>query len=608
MWLDVLLFSTGAFSGTPNYLRIMQGTLVSRFFISLFALPFLYGYLRRQSWRSDISLQNRPVLAILQRVAEMEAELSLAEREIQRRRQAETALRESKALLDATGRLANVGGWHVDLPSREVRWTEQTRRMHEVPPDYEPTLEAAIAFYHPQDQAKLRAALQRAMEQGEPFDSELRFITAQGSHRWVHVLCRPHVVDGETVELLGAFQDITEQKEIEEQLRRRERMAAIGQMASGIAHDFRNRVNAILLYAEMVLDHHSVPAAVTRGLETIIKESRGIAELVQQMLDFSGRSMIELRPLDLAQMVDEAVESLQPQLPDDVQVSVERGPGATVVEADRERILQALDNLVSNALDAMPEGGTLSLTLSRVQVTPDGPSPGLNGRGWLPSDLPDGNWVCLSVSDTGTGMTEEMRQHLFEPFFTTKDIDQGTGLGLPQVYGIVRQHEGMVDVETTLGEGTTVRIYLPAYDDAAPARPRERPLEQTRTTVLLVEQNDALRHAERDLLESLGYRVLTARSGREALTVSQSPRWSGTPSNCIDVIIIPLEMPRMRGTELIERLTKPRPHAKAIAVSERALEEEDVASLREAGFAEVLSKPLEVEALAQVLLRVLNDE
>ena len=187
-------------------------------------------------------------------------------------------------------------------------------------------------------------------------------------------------------------------------------------------------------------------------------------------------------------------------------------------------------NLALNARDAMPESGELRFELSRVEIGPDETPP--------VADMPPGEWVCLAVSDTGTGMTEEVQAHLFEPFFTTKEVGKGTGLGLAQVYGIVRQHEGYIDVETKIGEGTTFRVYLPAsgvepeiVEQESPAVPRGQG-----ETILLVEDEENLREAAQEMLESQGYRVLTAANGREALEVYEATR-SGDQPRRVDLVI-----------------------------------------------------------------------
>jgi len=258
--------------------------------------------------------------------------------------------------------------------------------------------------------------------------------------------------------------DVTEQYRMEEQLQHQERLAAVGQLAAGIAHDFRNILATILLYAEMDIKAPDVPERVTDRLQVIVEESYRAADLVQQILDFSSRAMIERRPLDLVELTDNAVEVLRRTIPESTEISLDvepwagRGPGVDspfVVEADSARLRQVLTNLALNARDAMPDGGHLIFSISRLEIARDDAPP--------TAGVEPGAWVCLEVSDTGTGMTEEAQAHLFEPFFTTKEVGEGTGLGLAQVYGIVRQHDGAISVDTAPGEGTTFRIYLPAH-------------------------------------------------------------------------------------------------------------------------------------------------
>jgi signal transduction histidine kinase len=255
MWLDVFLFATGAFAGSPGYWSIMQGTLISRGIISLFALPFLYAYLHWQNNLEGTTIENRPVLAILKHVAEMETELSDAQREIARRKVAERALRRSKVLLSATGEMTKVGGWELNGQTREIQWTEQTRRIHEVSAGYEPTLKDAVEFFQPEDRGKVTDAIQRALDSGEPYDMELRFVTARGRRRWIRTICKPQTVDGRTTSLAGAFQDITEQKRTEEALRRQ-------------AEELEALQNTVL----DITSRHELPAL----LETIVQRAAGL--------------------------------------------------------------------------------------------------------------------------------------------------------------------------------------------------------------------------------------------------------------------------------------------------------------------------------------------
>jgi len=340
--------------------------------------------------------------------------------------------------------------------------------------------------------------------------------------------------------------------------------------------------------------------------------------------------MIQLRPLDLESFVKEVTgDILRRTIPENIRLTIETGPeqhtALYVVEADPTSIQQVLMNLATNARDAMPEGGELRFELSRIQLTPDDEPPVVNMPlpssplvGEMPSlssspsgeisplssppagGIEGGQWVCLSVSDTGTGMTEEVRAHLFEPFFTTKEVGKGTGLGLAQVYGIVRQHDGYTGVESEVGKGTTFRIYLPAagveaetVGERVSATPRGRG-----ETILLVEDDEQLREAGQDILESLGYRVLVAVNGREALQVYQAEEG-------IDLIITDIVMPEMGGKELVEELMRADANLKAIGVTGYTVDDV-IAELGEAGFLEVIRKPFDIETLARVIRRALD--
>jgi signal transduction histidine kinase/CheY-like chemotaxis protein len=389
---------------------------------------------------------------------------------------------------------------------------------------------------------------------------------------------------------------IAERERLEEQLRQQERMAAVGQLAAGIAHDFNNLLTTIMLYAQMNLRKPNLPPGLTQGLQTILDESRRAAELVQQILDFSRRSMIAFQTVDIQPLLDNTLGILRRTIPENIQLLMEVSPEALslTVEADPTRIHQVVTNLATNARDAMPEGGELRFGLSRVEVRA--------GEELPVADMPPGQWVCLTVSDTGTGMTEEVQAHLFEPFFTTKEPGRGTGLGLAQVYGIIRQHQGYIGVETEVGEGTTFRIYLPlsrAEADIVKDEGSTTPWGQGET-ILLVEDNEKLREVGHSLLESLGYRVLAAANGREALEVYEA-------EEKVDVVITDLVMPEMGGKELVQELRKSRPAIKALAITGYIMEKA-ARQLREEGFLDVVYKPFDVKTLAQVVHRALDED
>jgi len=409
---------------------------------------------------------------------------------------------------------------------------------------------------------------------------------------------------GEPVGMVGISTDVSDQKALELQLRRQERLAAVGQLAAGIAHDFRNLLTTIILYAGLPLRRSDLSADLEQSLETIVSEAEKATDLVQQILDFSSSSMIERRHLDLETLAADVLDVLRRAIPETVHIALEAGPGPYTVEADPGRLQQALTNLALNARDAMPGGGELRISLDHTEVRASDPPP--------VAEMEPGGWVRLTVSDTGTGMTPEVRQHLFEPFFTTKDVGEGTGLGLAQVYGIIRQHRGAIDVETAPGNGTSFHIYLPASTQpTAPERrtprgPSAADAAQGRgETILLVEDEEKVRAATETMLTNLGYRVLTAENGREALARCQAPRWA-EEKYAVDLVIADVIMPEMGGRQLLSALQRARHGIRAIAITGYALQEGEVQDLKSLGFAQVVRKPFEVDDLASTVREVLD--
>jgi len=403
--------------------------------------------------------------------------------------------------------------------------------------------------------------------------------------------------DGRDVRLELAT-DITEHKALETQLRRHEQLAAIGQLAAGIAHDFRNLLTTIILYAQLGQRKPDLPPTVAHYLDTIVDEAHKATGLVQQILDFARRAEIERRPLDLVPFVGNVVSVLQRTLPENIHITLDVGAGACVIEGDAGRLQQALMNLALNARDAMPEGGTLRIGVTRIEATPGRALP-LSEMAKTPAPPA---WIYLSVADTGTGMSAEAYTHRFEPFFTTKEPEQGTGLGLAQVYGIVQLHDGHIDVTTEQRKGTTFHIYLPA----ATIAPEETKLTTAPIppghgeTLLLVEDNAQLREASQNLRTDLGYRVLTAANGREALALYQK-------ENNIALLITDLVMPEMGGKALVQALHSHDPHLRALVMTGYTAEESET-DLQAAGFLEVIRKPLDAEHLAQAIRRALETQ
>lgn len=397
--------------------------------------------------------------------------------------------------------------------------------------------------------------------------------------------------------VLENFLDLTKQKEMEKQLQRQERLAALGQLASGIAHDFRNLLSTIILYAQLSERESNLPPNVIKNLDTIVKESYKATDMVEQILDFSSTSTIKREPLNLATLTTDILSVLKRLLPENIVLKLEMGPQPYIAKVDSGRMQQALTNLAINARDAMPEGGVLRFKLSTIKTLPHELPP--------VADMPPGTWIHLMVSDNGVGATDYVVEHMFDPFFTTKETGKGTGLGLAQVFGIVRLHQGFIDVEATLGKGTTFHIYLASYKEYEEIKDEEaREIagveEGTGETILLVEDKEKLREASLSLLEHLRYRVLTASNGHEALSVCQSHH--------VDLVITDLIMPKMGGKELAMALEEKFPHLKVLIITGHALKAEDEKALKQANFTDIIYKPFKLDDFSRAVLKALGRE
>ncbi len=420
---------------------------------------------------------------------------------------------------------------------------------------------------------------------GTPFDAAL----------WTAVLR-----DGEGIAgILVTIADVSDRKRLEEQLRLSQKLEAVGRLAGGIAHDFNNLLTVINGYSSMLIETVSGHSYASSQVEEILAAGTRAAELVSQLLTFSRRQMIKPRALDVNQFVRDVQRMLERIIGEHIELRNNLRADAGWIHADLNQMEGVLLNLATNARDAMPNGGILSIESNRVDV-PEGLVPG--AMPGVQADLAPGSYVRLVVRDTGHGMNAETKQRLFEPFFTTKAQGKGTGLGLSSVYGGIEQNNGRIFVSSEIGQGSAFSIYLPRIEppeSLEPSAAASREISRGTETILLVEDEEVVRRMLRTALTGAGYRVWEAANGIEAIE-----KWSGSLDK-IDLVVTDIVMPLMNGLKLTEELRNRRPGIKVICMSGHS---EDILNRQQElnPAPDLLRKPFLPDALVRKVRQVLE--
>jgi len=435
----------------------------------------------------------------------------------------------------------------------------------------------------------IKASFSRHMGGEEVPLYEYTIITKEGKRIEAIITSKLIRYEGEST-ILGIVTDITERKQLEEQLRQAQKMEAIGTLAGGIAHDFNNILTGILGFASIV--HSELPAhsPLRPDVETIILSAQRASELTRQLLTFARRGRVEVRPLSLNDIAREVIRLLERTIDKAIAVEPYLACDLAIVEGDASQLHQMLLNLCLNAHDAMPQGGRLIIETQNVALSEEKARTGL--------DLQAGRYVLLSVTDTGIGMDAEVQQRLFEPFFTTKE--QGRGLGLAMVYGIVRGHGGAVHVYSELGQGSTFKVYLPVVSRLAEdTAPEETEFVGGSETVLVVDDEETVRELLRRILEQGGYTVLLVADGVEAVELYTML------STKIDLVVLDIIMPQMGGRETYQRLQEINPGVKVL-LSSGYSENGQAQDILAAGARGFLQKPYDLYAVLRKVREVLD--
>jgi signal transduction histidine kinase/ActR/RegA family two-component response regulator len=357
--------------------------------------------------------------------------------------------------------------------------------------------------------------------------------------------------------LVHTVRDLTRERKLEDQLVQAQKMEAIGQLAGGVAHDFNNLLTVIMSYSSLLLSDVGANDAVKGDIQEISNAAERAAALTRQLLAFSRKQVLQMRAVNVNTVVMDVEKMLRRLIGEDISLSTHLNPGLALINADPGQLEQVLINLVVNARDAMPDGGALTITTDNAELTEE------HGERHLGASA--GKYIMLAVTDNGSGMTKEVQQRLFEPFYTTKGVGKGTGLGLATVHGIVKQSGGDVYVYSELDHGTTFKVYFPRLTKAVEAVMATAEYRTTAPrgseTVLLAEDDEALRTLGARVLGGLGYNVLVARTGAEALRIVAEHE------GAIDMIATDVVMPEMNGSQLVARVLDARPGIRVLFMS-----------------------------------------
>jgi PAS domain S-box-containing protein len=513
--------------------------------------------------------------------------------DVTERKRAERALLESHSLLNAViegspdaifvkdlaGRylMANSASAHVlGKPAREVLGRDDAALF---PPQ-------ALRLIRERDGRVMASGRPETIEETAHIDGETRtYLTTKGVYRDEH---------GDVIGLIGLSRDVTALKRLEEQLRQAQKLEAVGRLAGGIAHDFNNLLTVINSYSEMIFGQLPADDPNRELIAEVQRSGERAANLTRQLLAFSRKQILQPRVVRIDTLLSGLRKLLRPLLGADIELVVVPNPALGLAQIDPGQFEQAIVNLAVNARDAMPGGGRLTIATRNAELD--------DVDAELQMEVKPGRYVLVTVSDSGQGIDRATRARIFEPFFTTKGPGKGTGLGLAMVYGFVKQSGGHIEVESELGRGTTFRLFLPRAEGAAPSVEHAAQLDELprgAETILLVEDEDAVRALSRRVLQACGYTVLEAANGLEALRIAEEH-----PGR-IDALVTDLVMPRMGGQVLADRLVAATPGLRVLFMSGHAAEPplRDGPALAGASF---LAKPFSANGLAQRVRELLD--
>jgi len=521
----------------------------------------------------------------------VEARTEALQTEISERKRAEESLRASEAKL--RGILDNIG-IGICLINKNMHVLEMNRTMHDWFPNV--NLDDCPVCYRvfnnpSNDKICKDCPTARTLRTGITSEGQIKL----EGHKQTYRIVASAIIDtqGEVDTAIEMVDDITERLSLEDQLHQAQKMEAIGQLAGGVAHDFNNILQAMVGYSSLLLDRLEKGDERYEFADEIAQGAARAAALTRQLLAFSRRQILEMEDLELNEVIQGVMKMLRRVIGENIEVGLIEGRRLGIVHADPGQMEQVLINLCVNARDAMPEGGRITIETENVMIDKEY----CDTHTWAKL----GHYVLLSVTDTGCGMDAQTQAHIFEPFFTTKELGKGTGLGLATVYGIVRQHNGMIQVYSEVDKGSTFKIYIPSIERPATAvEPRVARRAQGGTeTILVAEDDENLRKLTSRILMNAGYTVILAVNGQDALDVFQQ--------HAADIALVMLDviMPKMGGKAVYDTLQEQYPHLRFLFTSGYSTNAIHTGFILHQGI-ELIQKPFAPDALLRKVREILD--
>ncbi len=518
--------------------------------------------------------------------------------DITEQRRSESALEQSNKLLKASQRIAQIGGWELDLTTNTLFWTDETYRLHDTSPEeFSPTVDAGVSYFLPESRRLISEALEAAMKNGEGYDLVLETLTTKGRRIDVRTTCVVTLHEGRPVKLTGIFQDITEQKQIEaakqqleNQLVQSQKMESIGTLAGGIAHDFNNILSAVIGFTELALNAVDENTVIAEDLHEVYTAGLRAKDLVHQILTFARQSDEKLEPIQIDYIIKEVLKFIRSSIPTSIEIKQDI-TSSSLIMGNSTQIHRLMMNLCTNAAHAMTEeSGTLEILLKDIIVD--------NATQRSKLELTFGNYIVIKVSDTGSGIPPENMEKIFEPYFTTKGQGEGSGMGLAMVHGIVEQYGGKIFVDSKRGKGTIFTIYLPvARARKSHQQYKAEGLPTGKERILFVDDEAQIAKMATRTLSQLGYSVVHRVCSVEALKLFQS-----SPHD-FDLVISDVTMPKLSGDQLAEKLLEIRPEIPVILLTgfSKRFSEEQAAEI---GVKALAYKPIVKKDLAKMIRSV----